>query len=178
MNELEAAQMLHSINKAPFEQNAVKFLLQQNQQITSAINSLYGISQELPKARIRNYDIATAVDVLTTGTYGRLPQAIQKTYITQEPLTNDEISDTLTRLDDVIRMRLLRDEVIPPSMKGYRVGDGRAVFRVDNEFEVALTLVGRSSERRWHIVSLEILVKSSKEGGFGGMFRPNVLCSP
>ncbi|RUS20565.1 hypothetical protein BC937DRAFT_94940 [Endogone sp. FLAS-F59071] len=81
-------------------------------------------------------------------------------------MTDEEVLETFARLDDVIRMRMLISEVVPPPMRNYRIEDGRIYFHVENEFEVALTLVGPSNELRWQIVSLEILVKSSGDGGF------------
>jgi hypothetical protein len=43
---------------------------------------------------------------------------------------------TLEKLDDVIRMRLLCDELVPPAME-YTIGKGKAKFVVPNEFEVS-----------------------------------------
>lgn len=84
---------------------------------------------------------------------------------------------------------MLTSEVLPSPMRNYRIGktdyvveeqqltdinsqivaDGRIFFRVENEFEVALTLMGPSHDRRWWIVSLDILANSSTQGGFNGM---------
>lgn len=54
------------------------------------------------------------------------------------------------------------------------LADGRIYFRVENEFEVSLTLMGPSHDRRWWIVSLDILANSSTQGGFNGMFLSHV----
>lgn len=84
---------------------------------------------------MRNFDIPTAIDVLTTGTYQRLPSRIKQAYVEDDKPTRSEIAATLEKLDDVIRMRLLCDELVPPAMK-YTVGKGKAKFVVANEFEV------------------------------------------
>lgn len=49
------------------------FLANQNQFFYDATRFLNKIHVELPRARIRNFDIPTAVDVLTTGSYQRMP---------------------------------------------------------------------------------------------------------
>lgn len=84
---------------------------------------------------VRNFDIPTAIDVLTTGSYQRLPSRIKQAYVEDDKPTRTEIAATLEKLDDVIRMRLLCDELVPPAMK-YTVGKGKAKFIVANEFEV------------------------------------------
>lgn len=47
------------------------------------------------------------------------------------------------------------------------LGSGRISFSIKDEFNVALTLMGPPKERRWWIVSLDILVKSTAGGGAG-----------
>lgn len=49
------------------------FLANQNQVFRDTTHFLHKIHSELPAARIRNFDILSAVDVLTTGTYQRMP---------------------------------------------------------------------------------------------------------
>lgn len=85
---------------------------------------------------VRNFDIPTAIDVLTTGTYLRLPSRIKQAYIQDDKPAGTEIAATLEKLDDVIRMRMLCDELVPPAMK-YTIGKGKAKFLVANEFEVS-----------------------------------------
>lgn len=43
--------------------------------------------------------------------------------------------------------------------------NGRVYFTIENEFEVALTLMGHSNDRRWWIVSLDIFVQATSTGG-------------
>lgn len=37
-------------------------------------------------------------------------------------MTDEEVLETFARLDDVIRMRMLMSEVVPPPMRKYRIG--------------------------------------------------------
>ncbi|KAF1797445.1 mediator complex subunit MED14-domain-containing protein [Mucor lusitanicus] len=145
-------------------QNIMAFLANQNQIFTSTVDFLHKIYTELPAARLRNFDIPTAVDVLTTGTYQRMPTKI-KDMLTPTPLTDQEVLETFQNMNDVIRMRMITTEVLPSPMRKYRIENGRIYFSIKNEFEVALTLMGHSNDRRWWIVSLDVFVQATSVGG-------------
>jgi hypothetical protein len=53
------------------------FLANQNKFFQDTVDYLHKIHTELPAARVREFDILTAVDVLTTGTYQRMPTKIK-----------------------------------------------------------------------------------------------------
>ncbi|KAF9096039.1 mediator complex subunit [Mortierella sp. AD031] len=148
-------------------QNIVGFLQHENELFTRAVGGLFETYKMFGRARVRNFDIPTAIDVLTTGTYQRLPSRIKQTYVEDDKPTRAEVAATLEKLDDVIRMRLLCDELVPPAMK-YTVGKGKVKFTVANEFEVTLTVSGPGSPEdvSWRIVSLKILAKP-----VGGSFQ-------
>ncbi|KAI8150222.1 mediator complex subunit MED14-domain-containing protein [Fennellomyces sp. T-0311] len=143
-------------------QNIMAFLANQNQIFRDTTHFLHKIHAELPKARIRNFDILSAVDVLTTGTYQRMPTKFQSIPI---PLTDSEVLETFSKMNDVIRMRMMTNEVLPSPMKAYEIESGRIKFLIPNEFDVSLTLMGPPNERRWWIVSLNVLVKSTAGSG-------------
>lgn len=106
---------------------------------------------------MRNFDIPTAIDVLTTGTYQRLPSRIKQVYVEEEMPSRTEIAATLEKLDDVIRMRLLCDELVPPAME-YTIGKGKAKFVVPNEFEVRFHHNSNTIDlRRWTMKVMAIL---------------------
>ncbi|OAQ23714.1 MED14-domain-containing protein [Linnemannia elongata AG-77] len=148
-------------------QNIVGFLQHENELFTRAVGGLFETYKMFGRARVRNFDIPTAIDVLTTGSYQRLPSRIKQAYVEDDKPTRTEIAATLEKLDDVIRMRLLCDELVPPAMK-YTVGKGKAKFIVANEFEVTLTVSGPGSPKDvpWRIVGLKILAKP-----VGGSFQ-------
>ncbi|KAI7833659.1 hypothetical protein BX661DRAFT_196177 [Kickxella alabastrina] len=74
-----------------------------------------------------------AVDILTTGTYQRLPAAIKRA---REP--------------------------IPLAMRQYRIANGRIVFTVHKEFEATLTLLQFDHNIPWHVVNVRVLVTGDK----------------
>ncbi|KAJ3041675.1 Mediator of RNA polymerase II transcription subunit 14, partial [Rhizophlyctis rosea] len=110
-------------------------------------------------------DVATAVDVLSTGNYTRLPKVLEKTFLPPAPLTKEEIEKTVRTLESDIRVRVLVDEVVPSAMRrGMRIEKGCIHFHVENEFEVALTLQGVGKEAKWKLMNLKILVRSAGAG--------------
>ncbi|KAI9233711.1 MAG: mediator complex subunit MED14-domain-containing protein [Podila humilis] len=148
-------------------QNIIGFLQHENELFARAVGGLFETYKTFGRARVRNYDIPTAIDVLTTGSYQRLPTTIKQTYVGEEKPTRTEIAAALEKLDDVIRMRLLCDELVPPGMK-YTIAKGKAKFVVPKEFEVTLTIPGPGSPEDipWRIVGLKLLVKP-----VGGSFQ-------
>ncbi|ORZ18119.1 mediator complex subunit MED14-domain-containing protein [Absidia repens] len=143
--------------------NIMAFLANQNKTFQDTVDYLHKIHIELPAARVRNFDILTAVDVLTTGTYQRMPTKIED-MLPPAPLTDQQVLETFTKMNDEIRVRMLTKEILPSTMQKYRIANGRVYFCVNNEFDVSLTLMGNSDDRKWWIVSLDILVQPSPGG--------------
>ncbi|KAI8083090.1 mediator complex subunit MED14-domain-containing protein [Halteromyces radiatus] len=143
--------------------NIMAFLANQNKTFQDTVDFLHKIHIELPAARVRNFDILTAVDVLTTGTYQRMPTKIED-MLPPKPLTDQQVLETFEKMNDEIRIRMLTKEVLPSPMQQYRIENGRVYFCVENEFEVSLTLMGNSDDRKWWIISLDVLVQPSSGG--------------
>ncbi|KAJ3186777.1 Mediator of RNA polymerase II transcription subunit 14, partial [Irineochytrium annulatum] len=125
-------------------QNLHAFVDGQDMCFKAAADGLYAIHAEMRNAR--------------------LPKIIKKEIIPSEPLSQSEINDTVEFLNGVIRGRLFAHEVIPkPFRRNLAIEKGCVTFRVENEFEVALTLDGEDLTHPWRIIELTILVKSSSE---------------
>ncbi|SAM07877.1 hypothetical protein [Absidia glauca] len=144
-------------------QNVMSFLANQNRTFQDTVDWLHRIHIDLPGTRVRNFDILTAVDVLSTGTYQKMPTKIED-MLPPTPLTDRQVLETFEKMNDDIRVRMLTKEVLPSTMQEYRIENGRVYFYVNNEFEVALTLMGNSNDRKWWIVSLDVLVQPSSDG--------------
>ncbi|GBG26172.1 Mediator of RNA polymerase II transcription subunit 14 [Hondaea fermentalgiana] len=114
----------------------------------------------LHTARAPVYDVANAVDVLSSGTYLRLPRAIAK--LSGNPRLDDRLpemneSETLRKLEQYILERLLHQKA-PPQFTTFRIDHGTLVCRVEHEFEVVLTLSGAALDSPWVVLSVAILV--------------------
>lgn len=71
--------------------NLVAFLQRQNFQLERAVESLKATRESLLTARVRNYDLVTAVDVFSAGTYTRLPNMFK----VSTPLETSSIMSSL-----------------------------------------------------------------------------------
>lgn len=88
--------------------------------------------------RIPNYDLATAYDLLTTGTYQRLPTvlkvdpvclscsinltiAFQSSFAAPEKLPSSAVLDILRETNEAIRYRLAVTDVLPDEMRTYNI---------------------------------------------------------
>ncbi|TFK53984.1 MED14-domain-containing protein [Heliocybe sulcata] len=145
--------------------NITAFLMNQNQQILDTTVSLTQAKDNLDPARLRNHDLLTSLDVLTTGSYRRLPSAIKKLIIAPTPLTDGEVNKILADVEDRIRYRLRMSEVIPIEMSRYITSieflpeRGRVRFTAPKLFETSLCLSGAGKEDGWFFVDVEFFFK-------------------
>ncbi|KAJ2364718.1 mediator complex subunit, partial [Coemansia sp. RSA 2610] len=142
-------------------QNVIAYLDSQNRYFEYAVDNIYQTFMSMPNVRLRNYDVGNATDILTTGSYQRLPAAIKRA-VPPPRLSKRQIRETLAAVDGIIRGRLLRGEAVPLAMRRYVIGNGRVVFTVPGEFEATLTLLQFDSSIPWHIVSINVLVAGDK----------------
>lgn len=82
------------------------FLDQQSMLFIHTADRLAQISRDsLPQARLCVFSIPHAVDVMTTGTYPRLPTCIKEKILPADPITAAEKDSTLKRLSLIIHHR-------------------------------------------------------------------------
>lgn len=84
--------------------------------------------------------LAMALDVLSTGTYPRLPLAIKEKIVLPPSLTQEEQVMAFGMLEGAIRRRMLK-EGIPEAMVTLRIKNGMVTFIVPYEFEVLYCMV-------------------------------------
>jgi len=107
---------------------------------------------------MRNYDLPTALQVLTNG-YPTLPGRLIDQFDSKPKLSDSEVVKIMQDLDELIRYRLASCEVIPKDFRSYRIYDGRVVFRIDRMFECSLTLGGGELDSQWYLLHVEFLFK-------------------
>ncbi|CAI9786128.1 unnamed protein product [Fraxinus pennsylvanica] len=123
---------------------------------TQAADSMFFMHEGLQQARAPVYDVPSAIEVLLTGTYQRLPKCIEDVG-TQGTLNADQQSPALRKLDSLVRSKLL-EVSLPKEITEVKVSDGVALLRVDGEFKVLVTLGYRGHLSMWRILHLELLV--------------------
>jgi len=71
--------------------------------------------------RLPNFSLPCAIDVLTLGTYPRLPTCIREKIVPPDPITPSEKKQVLQRLNQVIQYRLVSSE-LPKHMRKLKIG--------------------------------------------------------
>uniref|UniRef100_A0A183CH68 Mediator of RNA polymerase II transcription subunit 14 n=1 Tax=Globodera pallida TaxID=36090 RepID=A0A183CH68_GLOPA len=118
---------------------------------------------ELPNARLPAFQVAQAVDVLTLGSYPRLPQNIKERFIPPASLSAAERRLTLRRLNQLIEFHLAQQAAqLSPRIRQIAVRNGMAILMVPGEFEMALTRLGDDPATRWMLLNIRILVESAE----------------
>ncbi|EJU03986.1 MED14-domain-containing protein [Dacryopinax primogenitus] len=137
----------------------VRFFLQvQNGQFREASQRLYAIKEGFMGARSRQWDLLTAIDVLSTGKYLRLPKAIKEWFLPPTPPSPASALQTLQQMDHVLRLRLRAREIIPIEMSRYSVSSGRVTFTAPNLFRASFVTGGAEPSQIWYLLGLEFLI--------------------
>ncbi|XP_034042041.1 mediator of RNA polymerase II transcription subunit 14 isoform X2 [Thalassophryne amazonica] len=140
------------------------FLDQQAVLFVDTADRLASLARDaLVHARLPSFAIPFAIDVLTTGSYPRLPTCIRDKIIPPDPITKAEKQTTLNQLSQILRHRLVTTD-LPPQLANLTVANGRVKFRVEGEFEATLTVMGDDPDIPWRLLKLEILVEDKETG--------------
>uniref|UniRef100_A0A915PP03 Mediator of RNA polymerase II transcription subunit 14 n=1 Tax=Setaria digitata TaxID=48799 RepID=A0A915PP03_9BILA len=144
------------------------FLDQQSQYFVDTADRLVQLArEELVFARLPTFQVALAVDVLTVGTFPRLPLCIKSRFIPDPPITPREETCVLARLNQVIQYRLSSyGTKLSPRISKTVIRNGMVTMTVNGEFEVSLTLLGERPTTKWTLLNIKILVEDY-EIGFG-----------
>lgn len=119
--------------------------------------------ETLVHARLPTFHMAAAVEVLTLGTYSRLPAVIRERLVPPPPLTAVERHSTLQALAHVVRQRLTTAS-LPSDVRNLKVDNGRATFTVGQEFSVSLTVMGDAPNLPWRLLDIAILIQDNETG--------------
>lgn len=153
--------------------NIVTFLDEQSSLFTDTADVLAKMAREtLVQARLPCFQIPAAVEVLTLGTYSRLPTCIREKIVPPDPISPAEKRSTLLRLNQIIQQRLVTS-VLPVCMrKNLLIENGRVTFQVDSEFELSLTVMGDGATTPWKVLALDILVTDRDTGDGKDLVHP------
>ncbi|KAJ0802228.1 putative mediator complex, subunit Med14 [Helianthus annuus] len=123
---------------------------------TQAADSMFFMHEGLQQARAPIYDVPSAIEILLTGTYERLPKCTEDVGI-QSTLTEKQQKPVLKKLDTIVRSKLL-ETTLPKEFSEVKIFDGTVTLCVPGEFKVLLTLGYRGHLSMWRILHLEVLV--------------------
>uniref|UniRef100_A0A1B6LA62 Mediator of RNA polymerase II transcription subunit 14 n=1 Tax=Graphocephala atropunctata TaxID=36148 RepID=A0A1B6LA62_9HEMI len=162
----------NSASKVDKSAHIMAFLDKQSMLFVDTADMLARMSRDtLVQARLPNFHIPAAVEVLTTGTYSRLPSCIRERIVPPDPITPSERKATLHRLNQVIQHRLVTGNLLP-QMRNLKIEAGRVTFHVEHEFEVSLTLMGEGPNIPWRLLDIDILVEDKETGDGKALVHP------
>lgn len=114
----------------------------------------------LVQARLPSFQLPCAVEVLTLGTYSKMPTCIRDRIVPPDPISRQEKRATLLKLNHIIEQKLSVSN-LPACMRNLKIEYGRVTFHVDYEFDLTLTLLGDGPNVPWKALNVDILVEDS-----------------
>ncbi|XP_065205637.1 mediator of RNA polymerase II transcription subunit 14 [Planococcus citri] len=154
----------NSASKVDKSTRIMGFLDKQAMLFIDTADLLARIAREtVVRARLPNFHIPAAVEVLTTGSYSTVPSCVKDRIVPSEPITASERRSVLLKLNQVIQHRLVSSELLP-QMRNLKIENGRVTFHVENEFEVSLTIMGDGPLMPWRLLNISILVEDRETG--------------
>lgn len=132
--------------------NVVALLVEQQWAHEDAFSGLTQVRKILPNARMSDADFVTAIDVLCTGTYQRLPASIKDSTVMPTPLSNEEARNIMANLDRILRVRLAWTESIPMKLRLKCIADGKAYMESPGLYDICLTVQGPEKQDRWWLL--------------------------
>jgi mediator of RNA polymerase II transcription subunit 14 len=105
-------------------------------------------------ARENNPDIATALEVLSTGKASWMPSL---DYIPPEPISAEQGLKLLRYMNTSLSTRLNVHENLPRHLQNWRVHSGRATFAVANELEFDVMSFVEDTSEQWFLIDVRLL---------------------
>jgi mediator of RNA polymerase II transcription subunit 14 len=105
-------------------------------------------------ARENNPDIATALEVLSTGKASWMPHL---GYAPHEPVSSEHALKLLRYMNTSLSIRLNVHETLPRHLKNWRIHSGRATFVIDHEMEFDVMSFVEDSSEQWFLIDVRLL---------------------
>lgn len=143
--------------------NVVALLVEQQWAHEDVFSGLTQVRKIMPNARISDADFVTAIDVLRTGTYRRLPSCIKDSAVSPKPIDNEEALHTLANLDNVLQIRFTCSDYVPMGLRLQCIQDGKAYLEAPDLYKMCLTVSGPEEHDRWWLLDFEFLDKLGQQ---------------
>lgn len=132
-------------------------------------DALYFTHSQLFSCRIRSLDVVTAKDILARGTYAHLPKSIFSygsiQDIHREPSEPSE-SSIRKSLDLYLRSKMVLNDEVPPDINFSTIDNGVLTIRVNNMYELVLTIDYLDISSPWNVLRLKLCVSSHSNESF------------
>jgi Mediator complex subunit MED14 len=132
-------------------------------------DALYFTHSQLFSRRIRSLDVVTAKDILARGTYPHLPTSIFSNGTTAgKSLEKTQPTEITLRksLDLYLRSKLALDDEVPSDINSSTIDNGVLTIRVNNMYELMLTIDYLDIRSPWNILRLKLCVSSHSNESF------------
>ncbi|CAF0747923.1 unnamed protein product [Adineta ricciae] len=117
---------------------------------------------KLLEARVPNFPVTDAIDVLTLGTVNFLPKRIAEVTTTFTPATEKERQKILPRLQQILMARISTSE-LPIQFTDVIIKNGMVTLSVEGEFEVRLGVANDNLSSPWYIYQTKLFLRDSEE---------------
>ena len=118
-------------------------------------------------ARENNPDIATALQVLSTGKASWMPSL---GYIPPAPISSEQALKLLRYMNTSLSIRLNVHENLPRHLRNWRIHSGRVTFVIDNELEFDVMSFVEDASEQWFLIDLRLLFTPAPTVTIGSRF--------
>ena len=118
-----------------------------------------------------NPDIKTALEVLSLGKASWLPDL---TYLPHESLSPHQLLNALRKVNTLLSIRLNIYENIPPVFRDFSIANGRATFRIPEEFEVDLSIAQEEPSSQLYFIDFRFIFSPTPRDLPAGRLRNEI----
>ncbi|KAK4218198.1 mediator of RNA polymerase II transcription subunit 14 [Rhypophila decipiens] len=146
------------------------YLWNELNQFDQIFSAMVEFKRSLHYARVPSPDLKTALEILSSGDVSWMTDL---GYVEPPPLTEQQNEEWLEEVNTLLSVRLTYEDydTIPTAFKDFTIDNGRVTFRVENEFEVDLTIADDDFKTQYWFIDFRFLF-SPASPGFPADLRP------
>ena len=118
-----------------------------------------------------NPDIKTALEVLSLGKASWLSNL---GYLPHETLSPHQLLNALRKINTLLSIRLNIQEDIPPVFRDFSIANGRATFRIPEEFEVDLSIAQEEPSSQLYFIDFRFIFSPTPRELPAGRLRDEI----
>jgi mediator of RNA polymerase II transcription subunit 14 len=127
---------------------------ERDQAMETAAEGLGQLKLSLHEFKMRNPDIKTSLEILSTGKALWIPDF---NLLPFKKLTPQTMLNTLKEMDSLLSFRLTLHEEIPSHLRDWTIANGRATFSFPKEFEFDLSIGSEDPAKQLYFLDLRFL---------------------